>query len=463
MSNPSKYWKLAKLKSSGGYTISEMADAKTFFTSAFPEFANWTQVRKDLIESQLIQWVRQPESEQNSQGAELCLLCFISSEILLICLHLEERFGAKHGFKCHDLLPFVLDEPGLRPVKTQPYLSLSRQILQSFDPKQSSLATWTNRKVKFHPELNAFLLERGVYQVSNWAILNDTKPQQLHRILSLFHQRTPQEVEHSGHLLNCYHAVYRDGRSRQPGKRCQPPTPSQYQQMAELLIDKIDQKWSGNLVAAKLQELASRLREYRVYVRGKYLSTQTLDTAEPESWADRLPAPESSQTEHETEVSEFLNLYRQQLMQGLDISLATVTNLWVEKLKRRDQAKSQQFLTALYLFHCQGKSMGEIAQLVGLKAQYQVSRLLKLKSFRAEIRQKLVNVLQERLLEFLQKSDSFDAERLAIINQPLIEALDEQVNQLIVEAESDSHTAKQRTTECAFSQKLCGYLDNTIE
>jgi uncharacterized protein YjgD (DUF1641 family) len=465
MGNPSKYWKLVKLKSSGGYTTSEVAKAKAFFTSLFPEAVSQMQVREDVIESQLIEWVHQSKPNRQAENAELCLLCLISREILLVCRHLEERFGTTHGFKCEDLLPFVLDEPGTRSAQASAYQSFSRQILHSFDPKQSSLATWTNRKVKFHPELNHFLLERGVYQVSNWAILNDTKPQQLDRILSQFHQLTAQEVEQSHQILCCYHAVYRNPGSRRPGKRCQPPTPEQYQQMAQLLLSQYHQNRPANWVAAQLQDLANRLREYRIYVRGKYLSTQTLDTSDNESWAERIPdqASSESENENETEVSEFLNVYRQQLMLGLDVSLAEVTNLWVEKLKRRDQAKAQQFLQALHLFHCQGKSMGEIAQLVGLQAQYQVSRLLKLKSFRAEIRQKLVKELQQRLLEFLQQSSSFDPERLAQINQPLLEALDEQINQLMAEAESDAHTAKDNATDTQFSLKLCSYLDHRIQ
>lgn len=463
MGNPSKYWKLVKLKSSGGYTISERVEAKAFFTSAFPEAVESMQVHEDKIESQLIQWVHQSDSKPHAEDAELCLLCLISREILLVCRHLEERFGTTHGFKCQDLLPFVLDEAGTHSAKTSAYLSFSRQILQSFDPKQSSLATWTNRKVKFHSELNHFLLERGVYQVSNWAILNDTKPQQLERILSQFHQLTVEETEQYRQVLCCYHTVYRNPGSRKSGQRCLPPTPEQYQKMAEILSSQSDYNYSASLIASLLQDLANRLREYRIYVRGKYLSTQTLDTGNNESWVDRIPYQTSSEYEQETEVSEFLNVYRQQLMLGLNVSLAEVTNLWVEKLKRRDQAKSQQFLQALHLFHCQGKSMGEIAKLVGLQAQYQVSRLLKLKAFRAEIRQKLVNELQQRLLDFLKKSPSFDPERLTQINQPLLEALDEQINQLMAEAESDSHTAKENTTETQFSLKLCSYLDDYMK
>ncbi|MGB3535507.1 MAG: hypothetical protein WBA13_18565 [Microcoleaceae cyanobacterium] len=463
MGNPSKYWKLVKLKISGGYTISEMTDAKVFFTHVFPEVVSQMQIQQHQVESQLMQWVHQSEPKHQSDKAELCLLCLISGEILLVCRHLEERFGTTHGFNCQDLLPFVLDESGTGVSQTSSYLSFSRQIMQSFDPQQSSLATWTNRKVKFHPELNHFLLERGVYQVSNWAILNDTKPQQLERILSQFHQLTAEEIESHRQILCCYHAVYRNPGSRKPGKRCQPPTPEQYQKMAEMLCSQYERDCATNFVAVQLLDLANRLREYRIYVRGKYLSTQSLDTGESESWAARIPAPTASENENETEVSEFLNVYRQQLILGFNASLAEVTNRWVDKIKRRDKVKSQQFLQALHLFHCEGKSMGEIAKIIGLQAQYQVSRLLKLKSFRAEIRQNLVNELQQRLLDFLKNSNTFDSERLAEIHQPLVEALDEQINQLMADAESDAHTAKENTTETQFSLKLCSYLDKNMK
>jgi hypothetical protein len=99
-------------------------------------------------------------------------------------LNLEAKYRDEYGVSCSDLLPLVLDEAGEINRKNTAYQSLARQIIESFDPQQSSLATWTNRRVKFHPELNAFLLERGIYMISNWAILNDTRPKQLERILS---------------------------------------------------------------------------------------------------------------------------------------------------------------------------------------------------------------------------------------------------------------------------------------
>lgn len=65
-----------------------------------------------------------------------------------------------HGFNCSDLLPYVLDDDGrLQP--TASYQCLSQKILQSFDPDQSSLTTWTTTKVKQYPALNQFLLMRS--------------------------------------------------------------------------------------------------------------------------------------------------------------------------------------------------------------------------------------------------------------------------------------------------------------
>ncbi|MEC4812105.1 MAG: hypothetical protein SAK29_02315 [Scytonema sp. PMC 1069.18] len=54
-------------------------------------------------------------------------------------------------------------------------LTSAREILQSFDCQRSNLSTWSGQKVKQHKPLNQFLLERGLYLASDWAILNDTR------------------------------------------------------------------------------------------------------------------------------------------------------------------------------------------------------------------------------------------------------------------------------------------------
>ncbi len=117
---------------------------------------------------------------------------------------------------------------------------------------------------------NAFLLEHEVYLVSDWAILNDTSSKQLQRILSQFHHLTSWEIQQAMQLLESYHAVYRAQRlrARQAGvKGCQPPTTEQLRQMQERLSTQTNRMCPETLLA-QLEEMASRLRQYRIHVRG---------------------------------------------------------------------------------------------------------------------------------------------------------------------------------------------------
>lgn len=467
MSAASRYWILVRIDAAGKRRIEEIAAAKAFFLTSFPEFGIRSEVPDALIQRQLLHW-KQDGSQDKCFLAERCLLCFISYQVERVCRHLENQFGAEHGFTYEELLPFVLDEDirttylSQRNSSLTGYQSFPREVLDSFNPEQSSLATWTTRRVKHHKELNAFLLEHGVYLVSDWAILNDTNPKQLQRIFSQFHNLTPSEITKATQLLESYHAVYRANRlkQRQAGIKgqCQPPSTEQLQQMAQRLSTQSQQMMSCETLMAQLQALASRLREYRVYVRGGAFPSESLDATPPGTSSERTRLVDLIDERNiSDEQTEFLDNYRQQFLTCLDQSVAQVTNVRVTQLQRQGMEKVQNFITAMQLFHCQGQSMTEIAKAVNLEAQFQVSRLLKLKEFRADVRQRLLVLLRDRVLE--QAKVYTDVERLQSLNQQIEEALNEQITQVIQEAASQASTAKNFATSSLFSQRLCHYLD----
>lgn len=233
MSTASRYWKLVKLDNTGRSRAQELPAVKNFMLMHFPDIAD--SVNNIAIQQQLMDWMQ--ESGPDSQLAELSLRSFISSQIEQVCIQLEMQFGENHGFRRTDLFPFVLDDDG----STQPraYKPLAKQILESFDPRRGSLSTWTVRLVKHHRELNRFLLECGVYLLSDWAILNDTTPKKLEHILSSYQPLTPGEIQQAQRILESYHAVYRRDRlqQRQAGVKgsCPQPTDEQLQEMAQWL------------------------------------------------------------------------------------------------------------------------------------------------------------------------------------------------------------------------------------
>ncbi len=479
MSTVSRYWTMIKIDGAGGQKIEQIDSAKAFFLTSFPEFTATTEVPDTLIQRQLLHWLKggineytdkqicqdlagtsQRKAHESCFLAKLCLKCFISSQIERVCHQLAAQFGENHGFTYRDLLPFVLDEDNRRnyqETKTT-YQSFLDDIVDSFDPNQSSLATWTTRRVKSNKDINAFLLEQGIYLVSDWAILNDTTPKQLERIFSQVYQLTRVEVEDARRILEGYHAVYRAQRlkQRQAGikGKCLAPTLAQLQQISQDLSIKTNRNIPPASLLTKLQNIASRLREYRIRVRG---GSTPYDEKDPISLAETIPDCHSEILDDQ---SEFLNLYRQQFLHCLDLAIAQVTSERVKTLDTKDREKAQKFMIALQLFHCQELSMSEIAKQLDLKAQFHVSRLLKLKAFRADVQQQLLILLRDRV--FAQAQAYTSPQRLQTLAQEIESALNEQIANVIQEAAMEASTAtieKHHTTSSFFSQRLCHYLD----
>jgi hypothetical protein len=473
MGAASKYWRLVRLDATGKRKVEEIDAAKAFFQQQFLDLVGQVDAPDALIQRRLLDLLRDgseaPSSDATSHlMAEHCLRCFISNQIEQVCIQLETQFGSEHGFTRYDLFPYVLDdisEARLRVANRfnqTSYRSFASEILRTFDSERASLATWTTRLIKHHRELNAFLLQHGVYMVSDWAILNDTTSKQLQRIFAEFHNLTPVEIQRASILLESYHAVYRRDRlrQRQAGVKgqCLPPSMDQLQQITSLTRQRANLTLSPEDTMTQLQTIAEHLRQYRIYARGGFPATESLDRPETQVVADRLQSSDPmSSPDDQDEQTEFLRFYRQQFIGCLDQTVEQVTGTRFGHLQRKNSEIAQQFLSALQLFHCQGRSMGEIAPLVGLQAQYQVTRLLKLKEFRADIRQQMLQALRDRTLE---KARAYaDPNHLQRLDQQVEVALNEQITAVMQEAETEASVAKNRSSSSLLAQRLCRHLD----
>ena len=460
--NTSKYWTLVTIDGIGERKLKEIGVAKRFIADILANLRNFEEISDNLIQKQLFNLFKNNPS-QESLFAQRCLLCFISWNIEQVCLQLVQRFGDFHGFTQRDLLPYVLDDNGsLQP--SNKYQCVARQILQTFDPEKSSLSSWTSRKVKQHDPLNKFLLECGVYLISDWAILNDTKPQQLGKILGEFHSLTSSEIERSQKILGSYHNIYRTERlqQREGGNRgrCNTPTTEQLEKMRVLLEKKEISNFSHERLLGELQKLASQLREYRIHVRGGSFIRDSLDVQLNKNYTalDNIPADNSQNITTEVDdTQEFLKTYRLQMSACLEGALNLVVRSRVEKLQKKNIDKANNFLKALHLFHCQRLSMGEIAKNLGLRAQDAVTRLLKLKEFRADVRREILLKLRESVFEIAQNYST--PERLKVLDSQINEAIEEQITQVISQAESEAATIKSNLTMSYFSKTLCKQLE----
>jgi hypothetical protein len=451
MSSVSRYWKLIRLDATGHRKAQELPEAKAFFQA---QFADWHDPVHTEIQAQLLQQAR-----SGGVMAELCLRCFISTQIEQVCINLEQQFGLNHGFFRQDLFPLVLDDDG--KIGDSKYVSVARNILNSFEASKGSLSTWTIRLVKHHRELNQFLLESGVCLLSDWAILNDTTPSKLRRVLREFHHISAYEIEQATALLEAYHAVYRADRliQRQAGAKgaCPAPTEDQLVRMQQELGDSGNPRGTPRGVLGQLQRLADQLRQYRIASRVGRLPTVSMDKVadggEGLSLADRLASP-SPQDDETTGQTEFLLAYRAQFAQVLEQSFQDVVQARYQKQKGE---KATHFITALQLFHCQGRSMTEIAKAVGLQAQFQVSRLLNLKTLREDVRHQML----QRLRSFVSQkaADMVSPDRLQQLDAQIEIALNEQIENLMQEAAAQAQSPKDYVTGTLFSRTLCQLLD----
>ena len=151
-----------------------------------------------------------------------------------------------------------------------------------------------------------------------------------------------------------------------------------------------------------------------------------------------------------------MQTYRQQFETSLAEAMSATLQAYYDKLHRKQPTKANGFLKALYLFHCEGKGMKAIAPQVGLTSQVQVTRLMNLKRFRADVRSELLSRLQSRVPDTVLAFTS--PEQLAALGDRLDALLSEDVDRLIAEAESEAKIPHNRTANSHFAQQLCASL-----
>lgn len=436
----SNYWHLQQLEGTGQCRRRRLEDAYTWLQQQEPEAIAAPEPDTRYLQTTLL------EHWHNHQVmlALLCLRCLVSHAIRQACLKLVNQFGDYYQFQAADLLPYVLDDDG-RPVQT--YRPLGVHVIETYTPGKASLESWAMHLTRNHSELNQFLIERGLYRVSDWAILNDTKVSQLPKILGEFHGLIEAEIAAAESLLERYHQVYRRDRlsATRPKGRCQTPSEPQ--------LREIDSTGKPQTVLGQLRQLAYWLRQYRVVVRGGTPLVDSLDTLE----APDIPAPQVNES---TPQDDFLATYRQAFEAALAGAIADTLRAHCDQLRRKKSPKDQAFLKALALFHCEGMGMKAIAPEVGLTNQVQVTRLMNLKRLRADVRNALLTRLQAQIQDAVLAVTS--AERLQLIGDRLDALLAEEADHLIAEAESEAQIPHNRTAHSRFAQQLCTSLHDWL-
>ncbi|MEO0540575.1 MAG: hypothetical protein AAFZ80_06890 [Cyanobacteria bacterium P01_A01_bin.105] len=453
MNRFSFYWRLVKLSSSGHCDY-----------QVFPRVRDWLRqqgyehLSDRALQLALFDGWRTGGSQADL--AQLSLRCFVSHQIRQACYSLGRQFGQRYGFTPQDLLPFVLtDTVRPRPVRR----AFALEILTSYRPdKQAQLSSWAIRLTKNHGALNDFLLEQGLYRVSDWAILNDTSRPQLTRILTDYHGESLSQVEMADELLHRYHQVYkRDRRQAQCGtRRCEQPTAKQLQQ--------IDAQYPPEQVLAQLQTLADQLRQYRIYVRSGnpqafkvMVSFEDLQHFTLEDWAD---VQNTNLIEGPDDPVVFFERYQHDLEQCLRQAIDAGLRQRLSQLRQRDALRAQAYLAAVHLFHGEGLSMGAIAQQLTqqfsprlrFNNQVQITRLLQLRELRHQVRD--LTLAQIRECVYQQSQHYLSDEQIAQL-RPVIDAiLAQAVDQIMAEAAAEAQTPNRQLSRSWFARQLCAVV-----
>lgn len=406
MASTSWYWTLIQLKSSGGYTRQTIAPARRFFQQLLPNLPcpdNLESKEDRQIQQQFMTLLRDVSAVESTRiSAEQCLRCYISHQILYVCIDLVTKFGQDHGFTLQDVLGIVLtdvdlSQPFFNCAPLGSYRPLAAEMIANFNPQFGSLSTWASTLTRQHHDLSDFLLEHGILQQSNWALLNEKTPNDLQRILSDEFNLPAFEVEQACTLLSSYHAVYRRDRRGRRGK-CTLPTEQQLleiQQRSRLSL-------SPSAVMARLMELADYLRQHRLLSKG-------ILPAVPMDDPDLRPKLEAEATlQHPTPDPEADGMTQglyELVNQCLDQAIKTAIDQRYTYLQKQTPGKAKQYLLALKRYCCDQKTMAEIAIEIGLEAQYQVTRLLKIDDLLAAIRRQLLQQLKTHLLDLVKTTE----------------------------------------------------------
>jgi hypothetical protein len=454
MGQASKYWTILLLDGAGKSRPRELQNVKIFLEA---QHSAYLEEDSSPSEDQLVRSIfpfTQPE-------AQLVLRCLISHQVVIACQSLVNQFGQFYGFNIGDLLPLVLDDDGKPWTNQGTYKILAQQVLDRFDPSAGKLSTWVTRLVRQHPAISACLLDHGLYLVSDWAILNDTKPDQLYRIWTQHYNLSPNEAEQACCLLESFRQVYTP--ERRPGSRCKDPTPDQMDRIAQTFSAALARTISTAEMQKQLTQLCKRLRAYRILARGGQIrglsvdDAQTLERIQDKSACNS--APEEDNGLRDRLISACRDIFDSALPQSIHSAIAQAHSQFCASPRSDTRAKAKLYFPALRLFHGDRISMGEIAPRVGLKRQDDVSRLLNLNHLRTQVRTQVLTQCLGQIKPILQTQGGLTCAQIDQAVEAIEALFAEQIDPILQEEEQRTRTPKAFDRPTRFAQAICDELN----
>ena len=441
----SRYWILFTVDSLSRCRNDVITSAQDFFNEQFPEVINQKEIPDRNIQRQLMQWYQ--SNDPRSEMAEKCLRCFISNVLKESCTTLERKFAEKHYLYSAEILPLVLDAAHHKSSNTNNKSrkeSLTTQILSTFNPQKSNLSTWVITIFKSYSAVKNTLKEHGIVQLTDWTILRYTTHTRLKRALSNL-QLTPTEITQAVKLLDSFHQVYctqlTSYRRPKPDSKF---TTAKYPQPTQEQLNQIAAIVYGNKIVTcekileELQKLATQLRE--TWMQPKPKGNQNDDN---HNKVPKLP---------DYCIEPFDNCLHQSVQQVIQ----NHCNYIERKGTQKGRQQAEKYLEALRLFHCDGVALQKIASQLGFTDQPHLSRLLRLKILREDIRRNLLLNLKKYVTELSGYSQS--PEKLLELDTQNQNIFGEEVDELIQEAEKEAKNGYRLMMNSKLAQSICKFI-----
>ncbi|MFW9264643.1 hypothetical protein [Nostoc sp. CALU 546] len=467
MGASSRYWKILRISSADtklGYQLYVVPKAQQFFEEEVVNCQNGD------TQAFLLGYFHTPNSTVDNTSiaaAGLCLRSYISYPILKACQKIDHLFGGDKYFTYHDLLPFVLNDDGKTQiildsdrktqlvidehdnVKKKPYKFFTIEVLRTFkyhSQSSMSLDNWAYLQTKQNSELKDFLSEFGFKHLSDWALLNKTRPKQIENL-----------SERDRHLVEVFHTVYRRDRREQrhiEAKRCPDPSLMQLQEMLVCLQKRDIIINSTENLKRGLEQVAKQLRQYDIWTYREPLEFQDPETG---NYTPRLDLPTESFNEVDVEQQEILHFLHEQLRISVVTAIEQeVSNNIKNLLKSRSYASlATKYISGLQLYYCEYKSLKEIVPLLSMTSWDQARRVLNPGKLLSNVRTVTIQQLLEKILNTAQEKGLTtippQPDYLKTLAEQIENFADEEVFQ---EAGEEIRAGKSRSLDSFYAQQL---------
>ncbi len=462
----SRYWTIWRISPSSegvGYKNCLVLTAEEFVQKNY-------NCQNGEIQAALLSYFHGKDSNIDATSraqAGLCLRCYISNSILNTCKKIAYLFSAQKHFIYQDLLPFVLDDDGKNliivdkdgktqlilddngEVRTSAYKFFSVKVLQSYKPNSQSsmsLDNWVYLQTKQNPELKDFLSEFGFQNLSDWALLNRARPQQLQRLSG--RDRTAVEI---------FHTVYRRDRPQQRlagARKCPDPSTAQLQEMLNSLQERGVIINTSVELLKELKQVATQLRQYDIWSYREPLDIYDPDTG---NYTPRPDLPHSYFNESNLEQQEILEFLHQQLRLALVAAIAQEIRSRIATLQKSKKYATfaQKFLTGLQLYYCHGLSLKEIAPKLGMTSWDQARRVLNPGELLGKVRtltvQQLLGKMLEKARELGLTKTIPEPDYLKSLAEEIEAFVDEEI---FTEAAAEIRAGQSRSMDSFYAQQL---------